>query len=337
MLTGATGALGAHILRALTEAKVKKVICLCRAESPSAAAARVLESMGRRNLRVTWDSATTSVQACRTELSEPHLGVPKEVYSQFATEGTIIIHAAWPVNHLASLPSFDAALVGTRNLLELAHTGTRKRFIFCSSIASVIRSLPPIPEEPSNDPEDASPLGYSRSKWVAEGLVHKSGGEVVRLGQLSGDTEHGVWNPEEGWPLLLKTLGQVGCLPELKETVHWLPVDIAGRVIMEVALQGIYPRTEVWHVTNRRGLNWESILDTLKAWCGEFPRVPPSEWIRLLELEEGKGQIVKLLGLWKDTVSLNYPFKLEPLTNRKADEWGKVWGQSGSKGRYSRT
>ncbi|KAF8244722.1 hypothetical protein K440DRAFT_663249 [Wilcoxina mikolae CBS 423.85] len=305
LLTGATGALGAHILHALLKAKVKKVICLCRAESASAATVRVLESLKRRKLPMMWDEATTTVQACPAEFSEAHLGVPKETFSKLATEGTMIIHAAWPVNFLASLPSFEAALAGTRNLLELGNTGTKKRFVFCSSTASVIRSPSPIREELSDNPEDASTLGYSRSKWVAEGIVHRAGGEVVRLGQLSGDTKEGIWNPEEGWPLLLKTLGQVGCLPELKERIQWLPVDVAGQVVANIALKGGNCRTGVWHVLNSRAVEWQRVLDTMENWCGRFERVPPEEWVRLLELEERKGVTVKLLGLWKDTYGTN--------------------------------
>jgi len=306
LLTGATGALGAHILHALLEAKVKKVICLCRAESASAATVRVLESLKRRKLPMMWDEATTTVQACPADFSEAYLGVPKETFFKLAIEGTMILHAAWPVNFLASLSSFEAALAGTRNLLELGNTGTKKRFVFCSSIASVIRSPSPIREELSDNPEDASTLGYSRSKWVAEGVVRRAGGEVVRLGQLSGDTKEGVWNPEEGWPLILKTLGQVGCLPELKESIQWLPVDIAGQIVAKISLEGGHSRAGVWHVMNSRAMEWQRVLDAMKNWCGRFKRVPPEEWVRLLEMEERKGATVKLLGLWKDAVSL-YP------------------------------
>jgi len=39
----------------------------------------------------------------------------------------------------------------------------------------------------------------------------------MRIGQLCGDTKYGRWNEKEGWPLMIKTAGVVGCLPLLKE------------------------------------------------------------------------------------------------------------------------
>jgi thioester reductase-like protein len=304
LLTGVTGALGAHIMKVLLQMRIKKIICLCRASSAPEAKDRLVQSLQRRNIPLVWTRETT-VQACASSFSEPHIGLPVEVYQQLTADVTAIIHCAWPVNFLAPLPSFDSAILGTKNLLELANTGTKKRFVFCSSTASVIRAPTPIREEVSGNPEHASPLGYSRSKWVAESIVRRAGGEVVRLGQLSGDTNEGIWNPEEGWPLILKTLQQVRCLPELNEDVQWLPVDLAAQAVCRIGVrpQGSHEDKKIWHVLNSRGTPWSKILDAVEGWCGGIARVPPQEWLRLLELGEQRGEAVKLLGLWRDVVS----------------------------------
>lgn len=108
---------------------------------------------------------------------------------------------------------------------------------FCSSLASVLNSPPSIAsiaEQPSNDPNTASGIGYSQSKWVTEQVCVRAiealsgveakgqGGRVtiLRVGQLCGDTIHGRWNEKEGWPLLIRTAEEVGCLPELDEVSH---------------------------------------------------------------------------------------------------------------------
>lgn len=265
---------------------------------------RLFASLYQRKIPIAW-SRDTDVRVSNAILSEPMLGLQEDVYTELASEVTVIIHAAWPVNFLAPLPSFDSALAGTKNLLQLANTGgTKKRMVFCSSTASVIRAPAPIREEPSYDPSHASPLGYSRSKWVAEGLVSRGGGEVVRLGQLSGDTQAGVWNPEEGWPLLLKTLDLVHCLPELREQVQWLPIDIAADAVVRIALrQGVYEEKRFWHVLNNRPLPWSTVLRAMEFWRGQVTKATPQEWVRRLEVSEKNGETVKLLGLWKDTVT----------------------------------
>lgn len=247
------------------------------------------------------------------------------MYTQLASEVTVIIHAAWPVNFLAPLPSFDSALAGTKNLIQLANSGNfKKRMIFCSSTASVIRAPTPICEEPSCDPAHASPLGYSRSKWVAEGMVYQAGGEVVRLGQLSGDTKAGVWNAEEGWPLLLKTLELVHCLPELKEPVQWLPVDIAADAIVRIALrQGACEDKRFWHVLNAKSLPWNTVLDAMNTWRGHLFRATPQEWLKRLAIAERKGETLKLLGLWKETVK--FPYNHTGVRLRKLIVFLTVW------------
>lgn len=40
---------------------------------------------------------------------------------------------------------------------------------------------------------------------------------ILRVGQLCGDTVSGRWNEKEGWPLMIRTAEEIGCLPILEE------------------------------------------------------------------------------------------------------------------------
>jgi thioester reductase-like protein len=66
-------------------------------------------------------------------------------------------------------------------------------------------------------------MGYARSKWVTENLVaiaastRKIRAETFRIGQMVGDTVHGVWNETEAIPLQIKSAQSVGAMPELSE------------------------------------------------------------------------------------------------------------------------
>lgn len=73
-------------------------------------------------------------------------------------------------------------------------------------------------EFPSSDVSSAGQTGYGQSKWVAEQICqagHSSDRPVTitRVGQLCGDTKHGIWNETEAWPLLVRTANEVGSLP----------------------------------------------------------------------------------------------------------------------------
>lgn len=114
--------------------------------------------------------------------------------------------------------------VGTRNLADLALSSSRgARLCFCSSTAAVLGNAKPsarIPEQFTDDPDAAAPLGYARSKWVAEQIYQRllrGRAIVVRIGQLCADTVGGVWNETEAWPLMFASVNVVGCLPELEE------------------------------------------------------------------------------------------------------------------------
>lgn len=271
VLTGATGALGAHILELLLQdSNVARVYCLVRAESPEQAGERVLASLRSRGLEmpsseIVKESKLVSLP-CR--LQDHKLGLAGSEWERLADEATLMIHSAWSVNFSLKLRSFQDQLSGLANLLELrnATRSSAARFVFISSTASVIAAAKgerPISETLSSDPDDASPLGYSRSKWVAENMLAsarvsgsfaspissstsglRSPGIaeertpiiIIRVGQLCGNSRTGAWNASEAYPIMLSSARVSGCLPDLPgEALSWLPVDTAARSVLEIA------------------------------------------------------------------------------------------------------
>lgn len=237
-----------------------------------------------------------------------------------------------------------------RNLIHLAQGSHRGRFFFCSSTASVLgKGALHIKETLSDDPEDAVPMGYARSKHLAETICSKAWSSgvmrgriaILRLGQLCGDTQHGIWKPEEGWPLLVSSVDCVGFLPDLKEvsrvshascegfcvrttehgeltqsptqTLSWLPMDKAAHAVVDIAGAAILPDggTEaipVFHVVSSdRTRNFEQMLDCLqRASSRPFEIVSVSEWLKRLQEASEQGSdhpCLKMLDLWVKNVS----------------------------------
>ena len=204
-------------------------------------------------------------------------------------------------------------IAGLHNLLNLAISCLQPtEFTFCSSTASVIRAPSPILETLSENPEDADTLGYSRSKWVAEAICAVASKssllgsvKVVRVGQLTGDTVNGVWNMSEAWPLMLSTVGELNCLPRIKQNLDWLPLDVAAHAVVEIALQektreGGGESVAVYHVLNNYSVpNWDNLLEWIeKFWSHTFEVVKPTFWLYKLERAENS-DAKKLSWLWE--------------------------------------
>lgn len=323
VLTGATGALGAQILDLLRSSdSVSTIYCLVRGADLHAAQERVSKALAQRDLTdLTLRSAPNDkIKIVQAALGEPRLGLPDDVYNYLAAEATSILHIAWTVNFRLRLRSFvKDNLAGVRHLIDLALAAGRAeppRFAYCSSTAAALNGVRDksgrLTERLSDDPSSSSPLGYSRSKWVAEHICHSAHRQtclkgrisVMRVGQLSGDSQTGIWNTKEAWPMMLSTVRIIGCLPQLgDEPLDWLPVDIAARAFVRAATRPVESEADVpvYHILNpHREPTWATMLKWMKM-KDSFEVVPPAEWIQRLEACNADGHsATKLFGLWKE-------------------------------------
>ena len=322
VLTGATGALGAHVLKLLLKrGSADKIFCLVRGADEHAAKQRVIKALQQRDLITElpsekFDEKVTVVPA---QLGSNKLGLTDELYDYLSKEATSIIHIAWTVNFRLRLRSFiKDNIAGVQNLLLLATKTLRQHppcFTYCSSTAAIINASPDsfgcLPEKLCFNPSSASPLGYSRSKWVAEQLCLRAHNgtnlrgriSIVRVGQLAGDSVSGIWNTKEAWPMMLSTAKLIQCLPDLgDEPLDWLPVDIAAHALLETTQVDVESKGEmpVYHVLNPHQFpTWHDLLQWMKK-TETFQVVSPDEWVRRLEnCENADHSALKLLGMWK--------------------------------------
>ncbi|KAF2876556.1 hypothetical protein BDV95DRAFT_590652 [Massariosphaeria phaeospora] len=321
VLTGATGALGAHILDLLRNSDDNFTIyCLVRGSDAYSSRERVSKALEQRGLTglSSMNHLNGKIKVLQAQLGDNMLGLDEATYNYLAAETDLIIHVGWMVNFRLKLRSFvKDNIAGVKNLINLALSSPRDnppRLTYCSSTAAIMEAkldVQELPERTLQDPEFASPLGYSRSKWVAEQIclnAHQATAlkgriGVVRVGQLSGDSGSGIWNTKEAWPMMLSTARLIGCLPDLQdEPLDWLPVDVAAEAFFQASqdqtLEG--DRMTVCHVLNpHRQPTWHSMLQWLKK-KADFEILPPDVWVRRLEhTENTEHSALKLLGLWK--------------------------------------
>ncbi|TVY30049.1 Adenylate-forming reductase [Lachnellula hyalina] len=293
VLTGATGGLGVNILEILlSNHSFSQIICLVRAKDEQEAFIKVTANLTARKLSL---PAPDRLKCVPFILSRADLGLSGEVLEVIRREAGCFIHPA--------------------------------------SSAPLLHPHPPSPELLSHSPHHSDTLGYSRSKWVAESICASASRipsmrgrvNVVRVGQLTGDARNGVWNINEAWPLLLSTVKILNCLPDIKgQKLDWLPLDVAARAVVDVALTLGYKsgfqsgigigagagdeereRVEgediVYHVLNASPTqDWGDLLTWLsRISTEEFEVVDPGNWLRKLRGLEGEHPAKKLLWLWE--------------------------------------
>ena len=240
--------------------------------------------------------------------SDGRLGLSEAAYGDVAADLGAVIHCAWAVNFNMALSSFESdCLAGVSHLLRLCRAPRAAGrpaaiFAFCSSVSAVAR-VPAGQAAPEHVPDLAwaQGIGYAQSKNVAEHVCARAGAgagavpvRVLRVGQIVGDTVHGVWNATEAIPLMMQTAHTVGCLPRLPEDLAWLPVDTVARAVVEISFAGAAAAGQeeeeeavVANVVNARTFHWtRDLLPALRRAGLQFDEVAPREWIRRLRASE---------------------------------------------------
>lgn len=228
------------------------------------------------------------IVALPSDLSDSKLGLTLQDYDNVSQNLRSVIHCAWSVNFNMQLSSFEKGnIAGVNHLLALCKTSPNKASMnFCSSVSTCTRATTlPVPES-LPDLEWAQGMGYAQSKSVAEHICAKAADQgitsrVLRVGQIVGDTKHGVWNAQEAVPMMMQTAVTVGALPKLKETPSWLPVDTVAETIADISLSE--SGSGFTNVTHPQMFSFTNdLLPALRSAGLEFEEVEPKEWVRRL-------------------------------------------------------
>jgi thioester reductase-like protein len=309
---------------------------------------RVLQSLKERGITLE-SSSEHKIVALPTDLSQPDLGLTKEMMEQLKTEVSLILHLAWPVNFSIHLQSFEPHLAGLRTLLTLSldvYRSEPAHLFFASSISTAENTPPPalIADAPVDDFSHALDMGYSQSKLVGEHMVlnaARSGARsyVLRIGQIVGDLQNGFWNDNEYVPSMIRSALFMKALPALNENCSWIPVDTLATAILEVsrtlqsapkpcAIDSTNPPV-VYNMCNPHLFSWDQLLEKLRKAGLKFESVPYGDWMQLLRNSASNGDeeqnpAVKLL----DHFELRYSLSNSTSVGIAGVNDGKVNGAS---------
>lgn len=114
---------------------------------------------------------------------------------------------------------------------------------------------------------------------------------IERVGQLCGDSIHGIWNTSEHFPLMfIGGSSLMHKMPALDTVVDWLPVDYAAMAIVDIMLHTAYRSSNreesVYHIVNTHTLCWSDLLEIMKAVGMKFETVAAGDWLESLAKDD---------------------------------------------------
>ncbi|MFC8571699.1 type I polyketide synthase [Streptomyces sp. NPDC057245] len=285
LLTGATGFLGAFLLRDLMRAGRGRVHCLVRGADEEAAWARLRAGLEWYQV---WDEIDPDrLQVVVGDLAAPRLGLDEEDFDTLARRVDAVYHAGATVNWLYPYVELKAPNVsGTVEVLRLAarHRSVPVHYVSTTGVfaGGEPGGAPRRPEDPTA-PVESQPTGYVQSKWVAErivGLAAERGLPVTvhRADVISGDRARGACQTSDFVWLSLKGLVQAGAAPErLGGSVHFVPVDYVSAAI--VALSGKKEAVgQTFHLFNQSGVTFRDCVEHLRAYGYAIDEVAHDVW-----------------------------------------------------------
>jgi thioester reductase-like protein len=192
-------------------------------------------------------------------------------------------------------------------VLRLAATGRRARLHHVSTIGVFPggRDRPAtIHEDARADEPDRLPLGYMRTKWAAEELVHQARARgltttIFRPGTIAGDATTGAFNPDDFVCLLIKGCIELGAAPVVDAAVNLVPVDYVSRALVRVALAAA---PGPYHLVGANVVAWTDLVRWLRALGYALAELPYAAWRqRVLERARATASsLVPLLPLFVD-------------------------------------
>lgn len=298
LLTGACGFLGRQVARELLSNTDLRLICLVREKAGERATtrlARIFSDMG-----ISQEELETRVEVLVGDITEPELGLDVDGYADLAERVDVIYHCAAQVDWVRGYGLLYRMNVGgVLAMIRLACRGPAKRLIFVSSVA-VCYSL--------NGPEHIDegtdmlpfiggmPLGYARSKCVAEALLRQAAARgvpvtVLRPALIAGESATGVSSPTDFIAALIQ-----GCvISGMAINTDWLldcvPVDFVARVMTQVP-QGD-SNWQVLHLMHGHPRYWRELVLWMNLHGYPVDLVNSDAWIQhLFDEQHARGTML---------------------------------------------
>ncbi|HUG34077.1 MAG TPA: amino acid adenylation domain-containing protein [Anaerolineales bacterium] len=285
LLSGATGFLGAYLLKGLLDKTDADVTCLVRAENAGVGLERLKKNLEYYQL---WDDTLTArIHILPGDLDRPRFGLTESEFEPLAEELDAIYHNGAMVNFVYPYHALKPVNVdSTHEILRLASSKKIKPVHFVSSVSVFMKGdlrERGICYENANLDEVGVPFGgYGQSKWVAEGLVHAAAERgipmtIFRPDNILGDRRTGILNTSDMTYSLVQAIFKMGAVPDIEIMGSVVPVDFVSEAILHLSMQ---PASlgKTFHLSTVKQSNFIEIFRMVSEKGVPIRRLPFTEW-----------------------------------------------------------
>lgn len=289
LLTGATGFLGAYVLRELLQTTAADIHCLVRPGKRGDEKQRIVDNLRKYGL---WDqNFHERVIAVKGDLSAERFIADKWRDDFLSTTIDVIYHVGAQVNYARGYADLKRTNVdGAVSLIRFACRKRLKAVNFVSTKYVCFglgeRGLELFGEETSMRDPSGLFIGYTQSKWVAEQLFEQARERgvpvtIVRPGQLTAAANGKTVLPDDAFHHLVRMFLALRARPNRGEweegAIDIVPADYAARAIVAI---GSRPAScgKHFHLVNDRPMSMDRFFDTLEGGQGSFAAAPFAQW-----------------------------------------------------------
>lgn len=309
LLTGATGFLGAFLLRDLIRSTTARVHCLVRGSDKADAARRLRENL--EWYRVSDDIDPERFVVLVGDLTQPRLGLDETGFDDLARRVDVVYHAGASVNWLRPYQELRQANVsGTREVLRLAamHRTVPVHYVSTTGVfAQPVNDGVPVMVNDPTGPGEALRNGYLQSKWVAEQIIELARGRglpisVYRVDVVCGDQQVGACQTRDFVWLSLKGLLQAGAVPDrLSGVFHMVPVDyVTGAIVTLGSRAETAGRT--FHLYNEQNQRFADFVGHLRSFGYPLRELDWDSWRDLVQSDR-ENAILPLLDTFEEVMA----------------------------------
>ena len=295
LLTGATGFVGAQLLKQLLDTQVNEIICPVRADDETLGFHRLEKAFKAQKL-TGFDKSRIKVVCL--DLSHPLLGLSDKEFIALANRVQCIFHNAAQTSVMRDYHSLRASnVLPTAHLLKLASI----KGIPFNHVSTIAVADNDALDERFIASHNGLKDGYQQSKWVSEALVEiaQNNGypvNVYRLGRVTGDLSNGYINSKDlVWSIIRAGLNNQ-VLPKIDVQEPWTPVDLISEFIIAHGIN--LPGEGVFNLTPKHQVKIAEIFAWLKILSFDFKLVDLPSWCEQIKAK-GSDQDLTILSFFE--------------------------------------
>ncbi len=298
LLTGATGVLGANLLKELLATTDADIFCLVRAADLDLARTRLHQFLKVYDPQdKLYQEFLARVTPVLGDIVQENLGMTEASVAELADQVDVVIHGAANTNLFARMPKIDPINVGgTQNVIDFA-CKTRQKYMVYVSTYTIMgdKTFDPtviFSEADLDIGQGFKNMTYQQSKFTAEHLVRQAGRErglqwkIVRPGQIFGEARTGFYpqgqtNVSGLFYDIFKTIIESGVALYSETHYDVTPVDYVARAIAFLALKE-KRMGETFHLTNPDIRTYTDVTNVLRDLGYQIDIVPQDEYKTML-------------------------------------------------------